>query len=173
MDIYNIPVDSIEGFPTTLEKYKGQALLIVNVASTCGYTPQLLGLEKLYKKYKDRGFKVLAFPCNQFLRQAPGTNQEFANFCSFNYGVTFPVFGKLNVKGINISPLYEHLVNESPENKGQKIKWNFEKFLINKNGAIIKRYASKVTPNELEDDVRMVLPWTEENYLQDSQPAQS
>ena len=172
MDIYNIPVETIEGANTTLEEYKGQVLLIVNLASKCGYTPQLLGLEQLYKKYRDQGFQVLGFPCNQFLRQAPGTNLEFANFCSLTYGTSFPVFGKLNVKGINISPLYDHLVNESPNKTGQKVKWNFEKFLINKNGAIIKRYASKVTPEELENDVRVLLPWTEEDYTLASPVAQ-
>jgi glutathione peroxidase len=158
MSLYDLPVEDLRGLETTLEEYRDQVLLIVNVASKCGYTPQLAGLEDLYKTYKDKGFTILGFPCNQFLRQAPGTNTEIADFCMSNYGVTFPIFGKLNVKGRNISPLYDYLIHTSPERTGKKVKWNFEKFLINKNGVVIHRYDPNVTPEELVPDLEVLLP---------------
>jgi glutathione peroxidase len=158
MSLYDLPVEDLKGLETTLEEYRDQVLLIVNVASKCGYTPQLAGLEDLYKTYKDKGFTILGFPCNQFLRQAPGTNTEIADFCMSNYGVTFPIFGKLNVKGRNISPLYDYLIHTSPERTGKKVKWNFEKFLINKNGVVIHRYDPNVTPEELIPDLEVLLP---------------
>lgn len=158
MNLYDLPMEDIHGLETTLDAYRDQVLLIVNVASKCGYTPQLAGLESLYKEYKDKGFTVLGFPCNQFLRQAPGTNTEIADFCMSNYGVTFPIFGKLNVKGRDISPLYEHLVKQSPVRTGKKVKWNFEKFLINKNGVIIHRYDPNVAPEDLAVDIEALLP---------------
>ncbi len=157
MDFYDIEVETVAGLKTTLEEHRGDVLLIVNIASKCGYTPQLLGLENLWKKYQDRNFKVLGFPCNQFLRQAPGTNTEIMNFCQSNYGVSFPIYGKLNVKGRNISDLYKYLVNESKQMRGKAVKWNFEKFLLNRNGVVIKRFKSKVEPNEIEDDIELLL----------------
>lgn len=156
-NIYDIPVETIQGEMISLNKYKGKTLLIVNIASKCGYTPQLLGLEKLYKKYKDQNFMILGFPCNQFLRQAPGTNTELMNFCQTNYGVTFDIFGKLNVKGKEQSELYEYLINHSPIRKGKKVKWNFEKFLINKNGEIINRYLPKIEPEYLDGDIKEII----------------
>ena len=157
MNLYDRTVETIHGLETTLEEYKGQVLLIVNVASKCGYTPQLLGLENLYKKYKDKGFTVIGFPCNQFLKQAPGTNMEIANFCQNTYGVSFPIMGKLNVKGKQINELYDYLVNYSPVRTGKRVRWNFEKFLINRNGAIIKRFDPRITPEDLDYDVRILL----------------
>jgi glutathione peroxidase len=156
-DLYNLKVETIQGVETTLDKYKGKTLLIVNIASKCGYTPQLLGLEKLYKKYKDKGLEILGFPCNQFLKQAPGTNTEIMNFCQSNYGVTFDVFGKLNVKGREQSSLYKYLIEHTPIRKGKKVKWNFEKFLVNQNGEIINRYLPKVTPEYIEGDLEEIL----------------
>lgn len=157
MSIFEAVVETVEGLETTLEKYKGKTILIVNVASKCGYTPQLLGLERLYKKYQDKGFIIIGFPCNQFLRQAPGTNTEIMNFCQTNYGVSFPIYGKLNVKGLNQSDLYKYLVNNSPVRKHKKVKWNFEKFLINRNGVIINRYLPKVEPEYIDKDLQEIL----------------
>lgn len=157
MSLFDIVVETVEGLEVTLEDYKDKVVLIVNVASKCGYTPQLLGLEKVYKKYKDQGFVIIGFPCNQFLKQSPGTNTEILNFCQSNYGVTFPIFGKLDVKGRNQSPLYKYLVEHSPVRQGKKVKWNFEKFLINRNGVIINRYLGKVTPEYIENDIKEVI----------------
>ena len=157
MGLYDNVVETIQGLEVNLEEYKGKTLLIVNVASKCGYTPQLQGLEDLYKKYKDKNFVVLGFPCNQFLKQAPGTNTEILNFCQSNYGVTFPIFGKLDVKGSNQSELYAYLVANTPVRKGKKVKWNFEKFLINKDGEIINRYLGKTTPEEIEEDISKII----------------
>lgn len=153
MDLFEIKVETIFGSETTLEEHKGKVILIVNVASKCGYTPQLLGLQNLYKKYQDQGFVILGFPCNQFLYQAPGTNTEILNFCQSNYGVSFPIYGKLHVKGRNQHPLYKYLVSHSPFGKRGKVLWNFEKFLINKNGVVVKRYQSKVTPEEMDQEI--------------------
>ena len=157
MDLFDIVVESVQGLEMTLEEYKGKTLLIVNVASKCGYTPQLFGLEELYQKYKDKGFVVLGFPCNQFLKQAPGTNQELMNFCRSNYGVTFPIFGKLDVKGRNQSDLYKYLVDNTPVRTGSKVKWNFEKFLIDSKGKIRFRYLGKDVPAKIEKNLVRVL----------------
>lgn len=157
VELFNITVETIEGLERTLEEYKGKTVLIVNVASKCGYTPQLLGLEKLYQKYKDKDFVILGFPCNQFLKQSPGTNTEILHFCQTNYGVSFPIFGKLDVKGRNQSELYRYLIEHSPIRQGKKVKWNFEKFLINKNGSIINRYLGKVTPEYIDKDIAEVI----------------
>jgi glutathione peroxidase len=157
MDLFDAKVETIEGLITTLEEHRGKVILIVNVASKCGYTPQLTGLEKLYKKYKDKNFIILGFPCNQFLLQAPGTNTEILNFCQMNYGVTFPVYAKLNVKGRKQSELYKYLVKHSPIRKNKKVQWNFEKFLINKNGVIVNRYLPKVEPEYIDNDIKMLV----------------
>jgi glutathione peroxidase len=157
MKIYDFKVETIEGLQTDLSKYKDKVLLIVNTATKCGYTPQLIGLEKLHKKYREKGFEVIGFPCNQFLKQAPGTNTEILTFCQHNYGVTFDIFGKLNVKGRKIHPLYKYLVKHSPIRIGKKVKWNFEKFLINRNGEIVGRYLPKVEPEYIDGDIKILL----------------
>jgi glutathione peroxidase len=146
-NIYDITVKTIDGADKLLSDYKGKVLLIVNVASKCGYTPQYEGLQKLYEKFKDKGFEILAFPCNDFGSQEPGTNEEIKQFCSSNYNVTFPLFDKINVLGNKKSPLYSKLINYEPAGD---ISWNFEKFIIDKNGNVIRRYKSKITPENEE-----------------------
>lgn len=154
MTIYDFEVDKIDGSKQSLSDYKGKTILIVNTASKCGFTKQFEGLEELYKKYKEEDFVILGFPCNQFLRQDPNSNEEILEFCQLNYGVTFPMFAKLEVKGKKQSPLFEYLVENTG---GKKIEWNFTKFLINKDGEIVERFASKVTPEMLENDVKKLL----------------
>jgi glutathione peroxidase len=148
-NISDIAVKDMEDNEINLSAYKGKVLLIVNVASECGYTPQYEGLQKIYEEYKDKGFEILAFPCNQFGGQEPGTNKEIKEFCSINYGVTFKLFDKIDVNGTNRSPLYERLTNNTMTESGD-VKWNFEKFLIAKNGDIVKRFRSKVKPESEE-----------------------
>jgi len=144
-NLSSIVVKDIDGKDVKLSDYKGKVLLIVNVASYCGYTKQYAGLEEIYKKYKDRGFEILAFPCNQFGEQEPGTNEEIKNFCSSKFDVTFKLFDKIDVNGNDKSPLYSILTDNEVTGKAD-IKWNFEKFLIDKNGNVIARYTSKVEP---------------------------
>jgi glutathione peroxidase len=148
-NISDIIVKDMNGNDVHLSDYKGKVLLIVNVASECGFTPQYEGLEKIYERYKDKGFKILAFPCNQFGGQEPGTNEEIKNFCSSKYGVTFTLFDKIEVNGKNRSPLYAKLTANTNTEQGD-IKWNFEKFLISKDGEIVARFRSKVTPESDE-----------------------
>lgn len=148
-NISTIIVKDIDGKEVKLSDYKGKVLLIVNVASYCGYTKQYAGLEELYKKYKGQGFEILAFPCNQFGEQEPGTNEEIKNFCSSKFDVTFKLFDKIDVNGKNQSPLYSILTDNEVTGKAD-IKWNFEKFLIDKNGNVISRYLSKVAPKSEE-----------------------
>jgi len=147
--IYDIKLKDIDGKDTTLAAYKGQAVLIVNVASKCGYTKQYTGLESIYEKYKGKGFAVLGFPCNQFNAQEPGTNEEIKQFCSSKYNVTFPLFDKIEVNGANRHPLYIALAGKDSAFPGD-IKWNFNKFLIGKDGKIVKRFDSKVAPESEE-----------------------
>ncbi|MEJ0090855.1 MAG: glutathione peroxidase [Limisphaerales bacterium] len=147
--IYDIAVKDIDGKDTTLATYKGKVVLIVNVASHCGYTPQYQNLEVVYKKYKDQGFVVLGFPCNQFGGQEPGTNEEIKQFCTSKYDVTFPLFDKIEVNGASRHPLYAALAGEASPFPGN-IKWNFTKFLISKDGKIINRFDSKVKPDSSE-----------------------
>lgn len=147
--IYDIKLKDIDGKDTTLAAYKGKAVLIVNVASKCGYTPQYKGLEAVYEKYKGQGFVVLGFPCNQFGSQEPGTNEEIKQFCSSKYNVTFPMYDKIDVNGANRHPLYVALAGKDSPYPGD-IKWNFNKFLIGKDGKIVKRFDSKVTPESEE-----------------------
>lgn len=144
-DILSVKVKDIDGKDVNLADYKNKVLLIVNVASFCGYTKQYAGLQDLYENYKDKGFEVLAFPCNQFGNQEPGTNEEIKNFCSSKYNVTFRLFDKIDVNGNNKSPLYALLTDNPVTGKGD-IKWNFEKFVIGKNGKIITRFPSSVEP---------------------------
>lgn len=144
-NILSIKVKEIDGKEVNLSDYKNKVLLIVNVASFCGYTKQYAGLQDLYENFKDRGFEVLAFPCNQFGNQEPGTNEEIKNFCSSKYNVTFRLFDKIEVNGNNRSPLYALLTDNPVTGKGD-IKWNFEKFIIGKNGKIVARFPSSVEP---------------------------
>lgn len=148
-NILDLSVKDINGKEVKLSNYKGKVLLIVNVASKCGYTPQYEGLEKIYKQYKSKGFEILAFPCNDFGAQEPGTNEEIKEFCSTNYNVTFQLFDKIKVLGKEKSKLYERLINSKNVEQGD-IKWNFEKFLIDKNGEIVARFRSKVKPESEE-----------------------
>ena len=137
----------------SLEDYRGQVLLIVNTASRCGFTPQFAGLESLYKRYKDRGFTVLGFPCNQFGGQDPGSQDEIVAFCQLNYGVSFPMLGKIKVNGRGADPLFEHLKNAAPGTLGRRIVWNFTKFLIGREGEVVKRYAPSTTPEAIAADI--------------------
>lgn len=148
-NIKNVTVKDIDGTDVKLSDYNGKVLLIVNVASYCGYTKQYSGLEEIYRKYKDNGFEILAFPCNQFGQQEPGSNEEIKNFCTTKFDVTFRLFDKIDVNGSNKSPLYTILTDNSVTGKGD-IKWNFEKFLIDKNGNVVARYPSKVEPTNKE-----------------------
>ena len=147
--IYNLKLKDIDGKDTSLAAYKGKAVLIVNVASKCGYTKQYSGLEATYQKYKDQGFVVLGFPCNQFGGQEPGTNEDIKQFCSSKYSVTFPLFDKLEVNGANRHPLYVALAGKDSPFPGD-IKWNFNKFLIGKDGKIVQRFDSGVKPDSEE-----------------------
>jgi len=155
---YNYSADSIDGQSIKMSAFKGKAVLVVNVASQCGFTPQYTGLEKLYLKYKSEGFEVLGFPCNQFGAQEPGDEQEIKNFCSLKYNVTFPMFHKIDVNGPNTHPLYEYLKSEGKGILGTSaIKWNFTKFLVDRNGNVLRRYPPTATPESLEDDIKEAL----------------
>jgi glutathione peroxidase len=180
--IYDITVKDMDGSDVSLANYKGKVLLIVNVASKCGLTPQYEGLEALYQKYKDQGLEILAFPCNQFLEQEPGTNEEIQSFCSLNYNVTFPLFNKIDVNGEAESPLYTYLKKQAPFkgysegteefatmldeihqktgtgfDKGDAIRWNFGKFLVSKDGKTILRFEPMVTPDMMEEAIQELL----------------
>lgn len=156
MNVYNYSVKDLSGEMFSLSNYEGKVMLIVNTATKCGFTPQYEGLEKLYKEYKDRGFEILDFPCNQFLRQAPGTDEEINNFCTLNYGTTFKRFSKIKVNGKDADPLYQFLKKESkiPFNK---IKWNFTKFLINRKGEVIAHYDPNVKPEDIKKNIETLL----------------
>jgi glutathione peroxidase len=157
-DISAIPVTASDGSATDLSEHRGKAMLIVNVASNCGFTPQYEGLEALHEKYRDRGFTVLGFPCNQFGAQEPGDAAEIASFCKTNYAVDFPIFGKIDVNGDNAAPIYQHLKEEAPGLLGSKaIKWNFTKFLVDRSGEVVKRYAPQTKPDELTRDIEALL----------------
>ncbi len=147
--LYQVPLKDIDGKATTLETYKGKVMLIVNVASKCGLTPQYQTLESTYQKYKDKGLVVLGFPCNQFAGQEPGSNDEIKQFCSTKYNVTFPLFDKLEVNGANRHPLYIQLAGKDSPFPGD-IKWNFGKFLVGRDGKILKRFEPKTTPDAPE-----------------------
>ncbi|MGA0572970.1 glutathione peroxidase [Variovorax sp. VNK109] len=156
--VYDFEAQQINGSLTPLSTYRGKVLLIVNTASKCGFTPQFAGLEELHKKYADSGLQVLGFPCNQFGSQDPGSNGEIAEFCSLNYGVSFPMMEKIDVNGPNASPLYKWLVSEAPGILGTKaIKWNFTKFLVGKDGQVIERYAPTDKPQDLQKDIEKAL----------------
>ncbi len=147
INVSGISVKSADGKDISLSDYKGKVLLIVNVASECGYTPQYKALQEIYEKYKDRGFEILAFPCNDFGGQEPGTNEEIKNFCTTKYNVTFTLFDKIKILGSDKSPLYSVLINYPPPGD---VSWNFEKFLIDKNGNVAGRFKSKIKPDSEE-----------------------
>ena len=175
--IYDYKVKDINGEMTSLDNYKGKVLLVVNTATGCGFTPQYEGLQKLYDKYKDRGFEILDFPCNQFFNQAPGDDEEIKSFCTLNYGTTFRRFSKIDVNGEGADPVYKYLRTEAPEadeddkskelydflsskgfnTSGDEIKWNFTKFLIDKDGKIVKRFAPTVDPEKIEKEIEKLL----------------
>ncbi|MBO5635587.1 MAG: glutathione peroxidase [Bacteroidales bacterium] len=177
--IYDFKALSNKGLEVDLKQYEGKVLMIVNTASKCGFTPQYDGLEALYQQYKDQGFVILGFPCDQFAHQEPGSNEEIAEFCRLNHGVTFPLMAKTDVNGQNASPVFEYLKSQAPteEYKGLKAKathkmlkgisksvekdsdilWNFTKFLINRDGSVVKRFAPVVTPKEMEKDIQEML----------------
>jgi len=157
MSIYSFSATTITGENQPLSIYKGKVLLIVNTASRCGFTPQYAGLQKLYEKYHHEGFEVLAFPCNQFLHQEPGTEQDIQEFCQMNYGVTFPLFAKIDVRGKNAHPLFKYLVEQAPGAFFSPIKWNFTKFLVDRKGAVIRRFAPSTPPEKLETDIIKLL----------------
>lgn len=157
-DLFTIPVKTVDGTTETLEKYKGKTLLIVNVASKCGFTPQYEGLEQIYREYKSQGLEILAFPCNQFGAQEPGDEAEIKNFCSLTYDVSFPLFAKVDVNGDGAHPLYKHLKSELAGIFGtEAVKWNFTKFVIDKNGKPFKRFAPKDTPKEVIKEIAKIL----------------
>ena len=158
MSVYDFEAKTIDGGTQKLDAYRGKALLIVNVASKCGFTPQYTGLEALHKKLKDKGFNVLGFPCDQFGHQEPGNEEEIKKFCSLTYDVSFPMFSKIEVNGDNAHPLYKYLKQEKPGVLGTTgIKWNFTKFLVDKSGNVVKRYAPTDKPEDIEKDVAAVL----------------
>ncbi len=155
--IYDFSARSIDGKDESLAKYKGKVLLVVNVASKCGFTPQYQGLEALYRKLKKTGFAVLGFPCDQFGHQEPGDETEIRNFCAVNYDVSFPMFAKIEVNGPNAHPLYKALKAEAPGLLGAAIKWNFTKFLVDKGHNVVRRYAPTDKPESLALDIEAVL----------------
>ena len=157
MSIYDFKVKDYKGNEVSLEQYKGKTLLIVNTATKCGFTPQYDGLEALYAKYKDQGFEILDFPCNQFLFQAPGTSEEIHDACVLRFMIAFPQYDKIKVKGKDADPLYVYLKENAPEGKQGKIKWNFTKFLVNKEGIIVDRFEPAETPESFEDKVAAIL----------------
>lgn len=157
MTIYDFVVKNNKGEDVSLEKYKGKIMLIVNTATGCGFTPQYKGLEELYQKYKDKGLEILDFPCNQFAGQAPGSDEEINNFCTLKYNTTFDRFAKIDVNGDNQAPLYEYLKDKQKGLFGKNIKWNFTKFLVNRDGEVIHRYAPTTTPDNIEDDIIKLL----------------
>jgi glutathione peroxidase len=156
--LYDIEAKTIDGATRSLRDYAGKVLLVVNVASKCGFTPQYAGLEALHRKYADRGLVVLGFPCNQFGAQEPGSESEIATFCSATYGVSFPMFAKIEVNGEKAHPLYRLLKHEAPGLLGSEaIKWNFTKFLVDRNGEVVKRYAPTDAPASIETDIEALL----------------
>jgi glutathione peroxidase len=157
-ELYGFTVERLQGGTQSLADYAGKVLLIVNTASNCGFTPQYEGLEALYQRYKERGLEILGFPCNQFGAQEPGNASEIATFCQKNYGVSFPMFAKIDVNGDDTHPLYQHLKKSARGLLGSEgIKWNFTKFLVNRDGEVIKRYAPALAPDALAKDIEALL----------------
>lgn len=157
MTIYDFIVKDAKGNDVSLSKYRGKVLLVVNTATGCGFTPQYEGLENLYRKFQDKGFEILDFPCNQFGHQAPGTDEEIGQFCTMRYDTTFPRFKKINVNGSDAAPLYKWLKEQQKGFINNSIKWNFTKFLIDRNGNVVKRYGPMTTPAKIEKDIAQLL----------------
>lgn len=157
MGIYDFNVKDGKGADVSLSQFEGKVLLIVNTATGCGFTPQYKGLQELYNKYRERGFEILDFPCNQFGHQAPGTNEEIDSFCELKYHTTFPRFAKIDVNGKNEEPLYRFLKQEKGGIMGDDIKWNFTKFLISRDGCVVDRYAPITKPEKIEQDILKLL----------------
>ncbi|MGE7764911.1 glutathione peroxidase [Peribacillus sp. NPDC096540] len=158
MSIYEFEVKKINGESISLEEYKGKVMIIVNTASKCGFSPQYDDLQSLYVQYKEDGLVILGFPCNQFLNQEPGDELEIDSYCKLNHGVTFPMFAKVNVNGKDAHPLFRYISENAPGVMGSKsIKWNFTKFLIDREGNIVSRYAPRIKPLEIEDDLKKLL----------------
>ena len=163
MNIYQFSATTINGEQQSLSNYTGKIVLIVNTASKCGFTSQYQGLQQLYEKYGKDKFTVLAFPCNQFLNQEPGSNEEIMNFCQINFGVTFPVFAKIDVKGSKADPLFTYLTEKSLGLLGNSIKWNFTKFLIDGKGNVYDRYSPTTSPSKLAGDIEKLLAQAEDH----------
>ncbi|MDD2458106.1 MAG: glutathione peroxidase [Eubacteriales bacterium] len=157
MSLYDLTVKNARHETVSLGDYKGKVLLIVNTATGCGFTPQYNGLQRLYAQYKDQGLEILDFPCNQFANQAPGTEEEIAHFCTVNFGTTFPQFAKIEVNGPGESPLFAFLKKETRGFLGSAIKWNFTKFLVDREGNVVARYAPADPPEKLEDTIKDLL----------------
>ncbi|MBN3553687.1 glutathione peroxidase [Fictibacillus nanhaiensis] len=158
MSVYDFSVETIKGEKTNLDTYKGDVLLIVNTASKCGFTPQYKGLQSIYESHKEQGLSVLGFPCNQFGAQEPGSSDEIMEFCELNYGVNFPMFAKVDVNGDGAHPLFKYLAAEAPGILGSKaIKWNFTKFLVDRNGQVVKRFAPTDKPETIEKHIQELL----------------
>ena len=156
--VYDFTCQTTGGQDKSIAEYQGKVLLVVNTASKCGFTPQFAGLEEMYGKYRDKGLEILGFPCNQFGKQDPGSNGEIIEFCQLNYGVTFPMMAKIEVNGPGADPLYKHLKKEAKGALGtERIKWNFTKFLVNREGDVVGRYAPTTKPQELEADIEALL----------------
>ena len=157
MSIYDYSVKAQDGSEVAISDYKGKVLLIVNTATGCGFTPQYDGLQDLYEKYQPQGLEILDFPCNQFGHQAPGSDEEITDFCQSRYGVTFPQFKKIEVNGANEEPLYTFLKSQQKGIMGDRIKWNVTKFLVDRNGSVIGRFAPTVTPEKLDEEIKALL----------------
>lgn len=157
MEFYNLEAAKINGEMVSMSEYKGQTIIIVNTASKCGFTPQFEGLEKLYEKYKGQGLVILGFPCNQFGKQEPGVGEEIQEFCQINYGVTFPIFDKVDVNGSNTHPIFKYLKSNLGGFLGSRIKWNFTKFVIDKNGKPIKRFGPTTKPEDMESFIKFLM----------------
>lgn len=158
MSVYQYEAKKINGENISLSEYKGDVLLIVNTASNCGFTPQYKELQELYVQYKEKGFTVLGFPSNQFMNQEPGTESDIQSFCEMNFGVTFPLFSKVDVNGKNAHPLFQYLTEEAPGVLGMKaVKWNFTKFLVNRSGEVVERYAPNTNPKEIAKDIEKLM----------------
>lgn len=156
-NLYDFTVSNQDDQPVSLQDYKGKVVLIVNTATGCGLTPQYQGLQELYDKYKDQGFEILDFPCNQFMGQAPGSAEEINTFCTLNYQTTFPRFAKIKVNGKEAEPLFEWLKKEKSGPLGARIEWNFAKFLINREGQVVERFSSKTDPLKIEETIKALL----------------
>ena len=157
MSVYDFKVKSQKGEEVSLSEYKGKVLLIVNTATGCGFTPQYKGLEELYEKYRDQGFEILDFPCNQFFHQAPGSDEEINQFCSLRFNTQFPRFKKIDVRGDNAEPLFTYLYKKKKKKKYKAVKWNFTKFLVDKNGEVIARFEPTDKPEDFEDKIQEAL----------------